>query len=66
MVNRAKNSIHANGAQGSMSNAFCAHQLAVILFFSVGWNLAAMWPKFAIVVAFVVFRKPIHVHFDIV
>ena len=27
MVNRAKNSTHANGAQGSMFDAFCAHQL---------------------------------------
>ena len=66
MVNRAKNSTHANGAQGSMFDAFCAHQLAVVLFSLASWNLTVMWPKSAIVVAFVVLREHIHVLFGIV
>ena len=36
MVNKAKNSTHCNGAQGSMSNAFCVHQRTVILFSLAG------------------------------
>jgi hypothetical protein len=66
MVRRAKNSTHAKGTQGGVSDAFCAHQLAVILFSSAGWNLVVMWPKSVIVVAFVVLREAIHVPFGIV
>ena len=66
MVRRAKNSTHANGAHGGASDAFCAHQLAVILFFSAGWNLAVMLSKSVIVVAFVVLREAIHLPFGIV
>ena len=66
MVRRAKNITHANGAQGGAFDAFCAHQLDVILFSSAVWNLVVMWPKSVIVVAFVILKKAIHVLLGIV